>query len=59
MLILLVPIGKPVYIGEDILVTVESVRKTQVKLGVEAPKEVVIKREAKKPSLRPFVQSSN
>ena len=45
MLILTRKVGESVLIGEDISITVLSVRGNQVKLGVEAPKEVSVHRE--------------
>ena len=38
-------VGESVLIGEDISITVLSVRGNQVKLGVQAPKEVSVHRE--------------
>ena len=40
MLILTRKVGESVLIGDDISITVLSVRGNQVKLGVQAPKEV-------------------
>ena len=45
MLILTRKVGESVLIGDDISITVLSVRGNQVKLGVEAPKEVYVHRE--------------
>jgi len=45
MLILTRKVGESVLIGKDISITVLSVRGNQVKLGVEAPKEVSVHRE--------------
>ena len=45
MLILTRKVGESVLIGNDISITILSVRGTQVKLGVEAPKEVSVHRE--------------
>ena len=45
MLILTRKVGESVLIGEDISITVLSVRGNQVKLGVQAPKEVSVHRE--------------
>lgn len=42
MLILTRKVGESVLIGDDISITVLSVRGNQVKLGVEAPKEVSV-----------------
>ena len=45
MLILTRKFGESVLIGNDISITILSVRGNQVKLGVEAPKEVSVHRE--------------
>ena len=45
MLILTRKVGESVLIGNDISITILSVRGNQVKLGVEAPKEVSDHRE--------------
>jgi carbon storage regulator len=45
MLILTRTIGASIMIGDDIRVTVLGVKGTQVRLGVEAPKEVPVHRE--------------
>ncbi|WP_115911308.1 carbon storage regulator CsrA [Haemophilus parainfluenzae] len=45
MLILTRKVGESVLIGDDISITVLSVRGNQVKLGVQAPKEVSVHRK--------------
>ena len=45
MLILTRKVGESVLIGNDISITILSVRGNQVKLGVEAPEEVSVHRE--------------
>ncbi|OOF82731.1 carbon storage regulator [Rodentibacter ratti] len=45
MLILTRKVGESVLIGDDISITVLSVRGNQVKLGVQAPKEISVHRE--------------
>ena len=45
MLILTRKVGESVLIGDDISITVLSVRGNLVKLGVQAPKEVSVHRE--------------
>lgn len=45
MLILTRRIGESVYIGEEIRMTVLGVRGTQVRLGINAPKDVPVHRE--------------
>ena len=45
MLILTRRIGESVYIGDDVRLTVLGVRGTQVRIGINAPKEVPVHRE--------------
>ncbi len=45
MLILTRRIGESVYIGDDVRLTILGVRGTQVRLGINAPKEVPVHRE--------------
>jgi carbon storage regulator len=45
MLILTRRIGESIRIGEDVAVTVLEVKGTQVRMGVMAPKSVVVDRE--------------
>lgn len=45
MLILTRRVGESVVIGEDITVTVLGVKGNQVRLGVNAPREVTVHRE--------------
>lgn len=45
MLILTRRIGETLVIGDEILVTVLGVKGNQVRLGVNAPKEVAVNRE--------------
>ena len=45
MLILTRKIGESLIIGDDIEITVLSVRGNQVKLGVNAPKEIAVHRQ--------------
>ncbi len=45
MLVLTRRLGESIVIGENIIVTVLSVKGGQVRLGIEAPKEVSIQRE--------------
>lgn len=44
MLILTRGVGETIYIGDDITVTVTEIRSSQIKIGIEAPKDVVILR---------------
>jgi carbon storage regulator len=45
MLILTRNMGASIYIGDDITVTVLGIGNNQVRLGVEAPKDVPVYRE--------------
>jgi len=45
MLILTRRVGETLIIGDDVSVTVLGVKGNQVRLGVNAPKEVVVHRE--------------
>jgi len=45
MLVLSRKVGERIYIGDDIQLVVVSVRGDKVGIGLQAPKEVVIKRE--------------
>ena len=45
MLILTRRIGETVTIGEDVTVTVLGVKGTQVRIGVNAPRQVAVHRE--------------
>lgn len=45
MLILTRRVGETVMIGEDVAITVLRVKGNQVRLGVDAPKDVSVQRE--------------
>ncbi|MDY4280262.1 MAG: carbon storage regulator CsrA [[Pasteurella] mairii] len=45
MLILTRKVGESLLIGDDISVTILNIRGNQVKIGVEAPKDVSVHRE--------------
>ncbi len=45
MLILTRRLGESVVIGDDIIVTIEKIDKSQIKLGISAPKDVTVNRE--------------
>ncbi len=45
MLILTRKVGESLLIGDDISITILNIRGNQVKIGVEAPKEVSVHRE--------------
>ncbi len=45
MLVLTRRLGEGLIIGDNIKITVEKINKGQIKIGIEAPKDVVIARE--------------
>ncbi len=45
MLVLTRKLGEGLIIGDNITITVEKISKGQIKIGIEAPKEVVVARE--------------
>ncbi len=45
MLVLTRNIGETIHIGNDISVTVLGVRDNQVRIGIDAPKEVAVHRD--------------
>lgn len=57
MLILTRKIGESLIIGDNVTVTVLGVKGTQVRIGVNAPKEIVVHREEIYKKLK--VDSSN
>ncbi|MHC4268124.1 MAG: carbon storage regulator [Planctomycetota bacterium] len=44
MLILTRRLGEGLLIGDNIKITIEKISKSLIKIGIEAPKEVVISR---------------
>ena len=46
MLILTRKVGEVLMVGEDVTVTVMAVKGNQVRIGINAPKDVVVHREA-------------
>ena len=50
MLVLSRKLGEKIVIGGDIVVTIVKIDNNQVRLGIEAPKEVSIYREEISPS---------
>jgi carbon storage regulator len=45
MLILTRRVGEKLIIGEDVTVTISGVRGSQVRIGIEAPRDVRVNRE--------------
>ena len=45
MLILTRRLGESLIIGYNIIVSVEKIDKSQIKLGIDAPKDVIVNRE--------------
>ena len=45
MLILTRRLGESIYIGDEVRLTVLGVRGTQVRLGIDAPKDISVHRE--------------
>jgi carbon storage regulator len=45
MLVLMRRVGETIYIGDDITITIVDARRGQVKIGIRAPKDVVVDRE--------------
>jgi carbon storage regulator len=45
MLILTRRVGEKLYIGDDVTVTVLSIKGNQIRIGIEAPREVAVHRE--------------
>ncbi len=44
MLVLTRRLGEGLIIGDNIKITIEKISKRQIKIGIEAPKDVVIAR---------------
>ena len=57
MLILTRRVGETVVIGEDIVVTVLSIKGNQVRIGVQAPKDVAVHREELLKRQRPATET--
>lgn len=57
MLVLTRKLGERVQIGENIWVQVVKIDGNQIRLGIDAPKDVVINREEVKVSIARFLNS--
>jgi carbon storage regulator len=53
VLVLTRKLGEKIVIGEDIVVTLVKIDHNQVRLGIEAPREVVVFREEIRPGREP------
>ncbi len=56
MLVLSRKVGERILIGDRIVVTVAKLENGQVRLGIEAPREIAVFREEIDPRLYPLVQ---
>ena len=56
MLVLTRKLGESIVIGDRIVVTVVKLDHGQVRLGIEAPREIAVFREEIAPRLHPLVQ---
>ncbi len=45
MLVLQRKIGQSIYLGDDIIITIQDISSDKVKISIDAPKDVVIMRE--------------
>ena len=45
MLVLQRKIGQSIFIGDDIVITIQDISSDKVKISIDAPKDVVIMRE--------------
>ncbi len=45
MLVLQRKIGQSIYIGEDIIITIQDITSDKVKISIDAPKNITIMRE--------------
>ena len=59
MLILTRKIGESLLIGDDVEITVLSIRGSQVKLGVKAPKEISVHREESYQRIKALAEQQN
>jgi carbon storage regulator len=56
VLVLSRKVGERILIGDRIVVTVAKLENGQVRLGIEAPREIAVFREEIVPRLHPLVQ---
>jgi carbon storage regulator len=56
VLVLSRKVGERILIGDRIVVTVAKLENGQVRLGIEAPREISVFREEIAPRLHPLVQ---
>jgi carbon storage regulator len=56
MLVLSRKLGERIMIGDRIVVTVVKLDKAQVRLGIEAPREIPVFRKEIDPRLHPLMQ---
>jgi carbon storage regulator len=56
VLVLSRKVGQRILIGDRIVVTVAKLENGQVRLGIEAPREIAVFREEIVPRLHPLVQ---
>jgi carbon storage regulator len=56
VLVLSRKVGERILIGDRIVVTVAKLENGQVRLGIEAPREIAVFREEIDPRLYPLVQ---
>jgi carbon storage regulator len=56
VLVLSRKVGERILIGDRIVVTVAKLENGQVRLGIEAPREIAVFREEIDPRLHPLVQ---
>ncbi|MBX6314565.1 MAG: carbon storage regulator CsrA [Isosphaeraceae bacterium] len=58
MLVLTRKVGERIYIGDQIVVTVVRIQGDKVRLGIDAPEQVVIRREEVYQRLRAAIQGT-
>ena len=45
MLVLQRKIGQSIYVGDDIIITIQDISADKVKISIDAPKDIMIMRE--------------